>query len=600
MPSTRQLLTNTFAQAFQEQGFSQESAARWGEVSVSDRPDLAQFQCNGALGAAKSEKKNPRELAQKIVASLQANTSLAVRFQLSIAGPGFINIVLNDAYVSEVMNGLRADSRLGVDRIAHPRTVVIDFGGPNVAKAMHVGHLRSTIIGDSLCRIFRFVGDRVIGDNHLGDWGTPMGMVICELKREKPELPYFKSEPQPEFPKESPVTMEDLERLYPEGSKRFKEDPQFKSEVLRATDELQKGSRNYRALWQHFVDTTFRELNRDYASLGVKFDVWLGESFYEEKMPPMVKRLQDQGQAVMSEGAWVIPLISEQDPEIPPLILVKSGGGYLYHTSDLATVEYRVNELKADLALYAIDNRQALHLKQIFLAARKVGIAKGCELVHTGFGTMNGKDGKPFKTRDGGILKLKDVIAMVNEEARKRLSELGVDQKFPAEELDGIANKVGTATLKYADLKNNRTVDYVFDLERFAQFEGNTGPYLLYAAVRIKSILRKAREQGFEPGAVIEPNAAIAEQGNAERLLMLEMLKLPDVLARAYDAYEPHHLCDYGFNLSQVFNQFYQSCHILREENAERRASWLALCQLVHDQLILVLDLLGIQVPERM
>lgn len=596
MASLRKHLSQIFTQAFQDQGFSPEAAARWGEVSVSDRPDLAQFQCNGALGAAKSEKKNPRDLAQKIVASLQGNSVL--KAQLTIAGPGFINIILNDDYLSDMVDKLRGDARQGVDPVERARVVAIDFGGPNVAKAMHVGHLRSTIIGDSLCRIYRFLGDKVIGDNHLGDWGTPMGMVICELKREQPNLPYFKSETQAEFPKKSPVTMEDLERLYPQGSKRFKEDEAFKAEVLRTTDELQKGSVNYRALWQHFVDTTFRELNRDYAALDVKFDVWLGESFYEEKMPPMVKRLQEQGHAVMSEGAWVIPLTSEQDPEIPPLILVKSGGGYLYHTSDLATVEYRVNELKTDLALYVIDKRQALHLKQVFLAARKAGIARDCGLVHTGFGTMNGKDGKPFKTRDGGILKLKDVIAMVHEEARKRLSEMGVDQKFSPEELEAIAKRVGIATLKYADLKNNRTVDYVFDLERFAQFEGNTGPYLLYAAVRIKSILRKAREQGFEPGAVVAPSAG--EQGAAERLLMLEMLKLPDVLARAYEGYEPHHLCDYGFNLSQVFNSFYNACHILSESDASRRASWLALCELVHAQLVLVLDLLGIQVPEKM
>jgi arginyl-tRNA synthetase len=575
---------------------------RFGEVTLSDRPDLAQYQCNGALGAAKSQKKNPREVAQQVLNQVQAlapEKLPGLAMSLSLAGPGFINILFSDEALALVTQAAIQDPRSGISKNSKPKTVVIDLGGPNVAKAMHVGHLRSPIIGDSLVRIHRFLGDTVIADNHLGDWGTPMGMVICELKREKPDLPYFQPEPLSQYPKESPVTMEDLERLYPQASTRYKSDEAFAKDVLKATDELQQGRVGYRALWKHFVDVTIKEIERDFGRLGIHFDKWLGESFYEDKMPVMVDRLKKEGHAELSDGAWTIPLATEKEPELPPLILVKSGGGYLYHTSDLATVEYRAKELKADLALYVVDKRQSLHFKQVFLAAKKAGLARDCELIHAAFGTMNGKDGKPFKTRAGGTIKLKDLLEMVNDEAKKRLAEMGVDRNYAPEELSDIAHKVGIATLKYSDLKNNRVADYVFDLDRFSQFEGNTGPYLLYAAVRIKSILRKAAEQGFNPGPIL-PALAQTEAGKSERSLMLEMAKLPDIIDRAYQNSEPHHLCDYGFALSQAFNFFYKECHILREEDSARRASWLGLVKGVHDQLILVLGLLGIEVPERM
>jgi len=600
MPSLKTRLTRLFSSSFQQLGFD---GSRFGEVTVSDRPDLAQFQCNGALGAAKMEKKNPREVAQKVVdAVLAASRTQWVEgrelaeatMELSIAGPGFINSVVKDAALAEVVGGVARDPRCGVDPVASPRRVVVDLGVPNVAKAMHVGHLRSPIIGDSIVRLHRFLGDVVVADNHIGDWGTPMGMVICELKREKPGLPYFDAAFSEDFPRESPVTMEDLERLYPQASRRFKEDEAFAAEVLRATDELQKGRRGYKALWQHFVDVTVRDIERDFGKLGIRFDCWLGESFYEDKMPVMVESLKASGHAQLSDGAWIVSLATEKDPETPPLILVKSGGGFLYHTSDLATVEYRVNHFKADLCVYAVDKRQSLHFKQVFDVARRTGLAGKAELVHAAFGTMNGKDGKPFKTREGGVLKLKDLLKMIDDEAMKRLLEMGVDQHVPAGELADIAHKVGIATLKYADLKNNRVADYVFDLERFAQFEGNTGPYLQYAAVRIQSILRKAGEQSFAPGTILPASNV------AERALQLELLKLPDAIERAYRAEEPHHLADYGFALSQAFNFFYKECHILSEKDEARRASWLALCKLTHAQLVLALGLLGIEVPARM
>ncbi len=593
MESVRQQLTNVFTKAFHSKGID----AKFGSVTFSDRPDLAQFQCNGALGSAKAAKKNPRELAQEIIDFVKTEAERqwgADALQLSIAGPGFININLSDRLLAQFVQVQTKDERLGCPTVEKPRKVVIDYGGPNIAKGMHVGHLRSSIIGDSLVRLHRFLGDEVIGDNHVGDWGTQMGMLICELKRRQPALPYFDPNYQGEYPKESPVTLADLEEMYPTASKRYEADETFKNEVLRATDELQSGRRGYKALWQHFVNVTIADLTRDYEKLGIKFDMWLGESFYEDRMPAMVEELKTKGFTQVSEGALIIPLADENDPDMPPLILVKSGGGFLYHTSDLATCQYRAQVLKADLALNVVDKRQTLHFKQVFKAARLTGLGGNCEFVHLPFGTMNGTDGKPFKTRAGGVLKLKDLIQMINDEARKRLQELQTERPYTPDELEDIAAKVGIATLKYADLKHNRTADYVFDLEKFAKFEGHTGPYLLYATVRIKSIFRKAVAQGLQPGEIL-PAAK-----DSERKLQLELLRLPDVLFTAYRESEPHHICEYGFNLSQVFNTFYNECHILRESDPARQSSWLALSRLVHDHLELCLGLLGITVPEKM
>jgi len=594
METARRELTKLFSDIFSSKGFD----AKFGLVTVSNRPDLAQFQCNGALAGAKSAKRNPRELAQEVLAAAEAEGPKRFGqekpFTLSIAGAGFINVVLDDELLARFAREQASDTRLGCPPVAEPRTVVVDYGGPNVAKGMHVGHLRSAIIGDSVARLYRFFGDKVIGDNHVGDWGTQMGMLICELKTRKPTLPYFAADYTGDYPSESPVTLADLEEMYPLASKRYEADEAFKAEVLRATDELQSGRRGYKALWQQFVNVTVNDLIRDYEKLGIKFDTWLGESFYEERMPAMVEKLKASGVTQISDGALVIPLADEKDPEMPPLILVKSGGGFLYHTSDLATCEYRANHFKADLALAVVDNRQTLHFKQVFKAARLTGLAGQCEFVHLPFGTMNGTDGKPFKTRAGGVLKLKDVIQMINDEAKKRLHEIAHERPYTPEELEDIAAKVGVAALKYADLKHNRSADYVFDLEKMAKFEGHTGPYLLYATVRIKSILRKAEAQGLGPGRIIAPTQA------SERNLLLEMQRLPDILQTTYNEREPHHICEYGFNVSQVFNAFYADCHILREPDPARQASWLALSKLAHDNLELCLGLLGISIPEKM
>jgi arginyl-tRNA synthetase len=595
MKPLRILISDSAQRVFQDLGFE----SRWGAVTIADRPDLADFQCNGALGAAKQKGAKPRELAEQVVTSLRP--VLAQQFgdgeiELSIAGPGFINFKVGAGALARSISSLAGDHRCGVPVTPQPRRVVVDYGGPNVAKMMHVGHLRSSIIGDALVRIHRFQGDTVIGDNHLGDWGTQMGMLICEIRRNQPDLPYFKDGFSGPFPTEPPVSSEDLVQLYPVASKRYKEDPDFEKQALEATTRLQHGTHaGYRALWKHFVDCTVSELKRDFAALGIEFDTWYGESFYEDKMPPMVEDMKKRGIAVPSEGAWIVPLATEKEPDAPPLILVKSGGGFIYHTSDLATIQFRAKELKADLMLYAVDKRQSLHFKQVFTVAKMAGLSGHAEMFHASFGTMNGKDGKPFKTREGGVLKLRDLIEMVNAEARKRVAEVASDRGYSAQEMEDITLKVGIATLKYADLKNNRTADYVFDLERFSQLEGNTGPYLLYAAVRIKSILRKAADQGFRPSAQVQ-----SPRIDAERKLMLELARLPDVMARAYELREPHHLADFGFALAQAFNSFYKECHILTESDAGRRGGWLQLCQLVHDELVLCLDLLGIQVPARM
>lgn len=595
--SLRNHFSQLFSQAFLTVLPQSDQATRFGTISLADRPDLAHYQCNGALAASKALKKNPREVATAIQAAVTPLLDAAFgvgSIELSIAGPGFINLKLNDALIARTIDAQKEDPRLGCKKTDHPRKVVVDYGGPNVAKAMHVGHLRSSIIGDSIVRIYRFVGDHVIGDIHIGDWGTQMGMLICEIQAKSPTLPYFDKNFTGPYPKESPVTLAELGELYPAASARYKTDEDYKALVQKATSELQYGRPGYKALWQHFVNTTIIDLTQDFALLGITFDVWLGESFYEELMPKMIEELKQKGITQISEGALTIPIADEQNPEMPPVILVKSGGGYLYHTSDLATIQYRVDELKADLSLYVVDKRQSLHFKQVFKAAEQAQFGKKIELRHTPFGTMNGTDGKPFKTRSGGVLKLKDLIQMVTDEARKRLAEIEVDRGYSAQELESIAHKVGIATLRFADLKHNRVVDYVFDLDKFSRFEGHTGPYLLYATVRIKSILRKAAEQSLKPGKVLAPTHP------TERTLMLELLKLPDMIANAYNECEPHHLCDYGFNLSQAFNSFYKECHILRETDPARQASWLALCKIVHDQLSLVLDLLGISVPERM
>lgn len=579
-------LTQQMQGAFERCGFD----ASFAVVTVSDRPDLAQFQCNGALGIAKKLKKNPREVAQLII-DAAGEEQKEMRF--SIAGAGFINLHLSDAFLC---SRLRSGAAFVVPKPSRQLKIVLDYGGANIAKPLHVGHLRSALIGDCIKRLLRFVGHEVFGDIHMGDWGTQMGILICEMKRRKPGLTkvYLERKQFRNYPEKFPFTLNDLEQLYPEGSRRIKTDATAKKEALLATAELQRGHEGYLEMWKNIVRLSVESLKKEYTELDVEFDWWYGESRYHKRIEPMIHRLQAAGLAVESEGATVIPL---HEP-LPPLLLKKSDGAYLYSTTDLAAVEERMQVDRADLLLYVVDQRQQLHFDQVFVASVRAGFAEASQMRFLGFGTMNGTDGKPFRTRAGGVMKLGDLIEMMNRTARQRMEEGDVAQEYSAEEKTQIAKQVGIAALKFADLANTRESNYIFDVEKFSRFEGKTGPYVLYAAVRIQSILRKVGI-GVESGAASVEKLLPPSQ-DIERDLMLKLLLFPDVLQRTINMYAPHVLAEHVYELAQLFNQFYAQCHVLTEENAELRVHWLALLQLTQKQLVTGLELLGISVPERM
>jgi arginyl-tRNA synthetase len=572
--------------AFDRSGLPRE----YGRVTVSDRPDLAQFQCNGALVAAKAAKQNPRAIAERIVEAIAGNSIFR---DLSIAGPGFINLSLTDAFLGEWVGRIALDPRLGVPEKS-PETVVLDYGGPNIAKPMHVGHLRASIIGDAIRRLFAFAGDRAIGDVHMGDWGLPMGMLISEIEIRQPDLAYFDRNSAGPYPEQSPVTLAELEALYPQAAADCKADPERLERARLATAELQEGRAGYRALWQHFFDISVEAMKRDFAALGVHFDLWNGEACVDPLIAPMIGTMEKAGVVEHSEGALVVRVAEPDDKhEIPPLILRKSDGAVMYATTDLATIVDRVKSIDPDRMLYIVDQRQHLHFEQVFRAAIKAGLNGKAQLEHLGFGTMNGPDGKPFKTRTGGVMKLADLIRMTTEAAEARLAEAGIGKDYPADERAEIARMVGIAALKFADLSNHRIQNYVFDLDRFTRFEGKTGPYLLYAAVRVKSMLRKAEDQGDRPAAIVAPV-------EGERDLMLTLARLPEAIAGAYDGRAPNELCAFAYDLAQSFSGWYGNFHVLSEPDAEQRRGRLALADLALRQIVLVLGLLGIEVPERM
>jgi arginyl-tRNA synthetase len=563
-----------------------------GIVQVSDRPDLAQFHCNGALPAAKAAKANPRAIAEKIAARLKKD---ALFSKVEIAGPGFINLDVTDESLATSLGAMAKDTRLGAPETGTGKSVVIDFGGANVAKPMHVGHLRSSVIGDSLQRLFRANGWTVTSDVHLGDWGLQMGQLISEIEHRGTAPVYFDATFKDPYPAQSPVTMDDLEEIYPAASAACKADPVRLDEARKATAELQAGRPGYRALWEQFFAVSRVGLEREWGSLGVHFDLWKGEASVEPLIAPMIADLKARHIAEESEGALVIQVAKPDDKkEMPPLILVKSDGAVLYGTTDLATIVDRVKSQNPDLILYIVDQRQHLHFEQVYRAAEKAGLNGKAKLEHDGFGTMNGPDGKPFKTREGGVMKLFDLIAMVTDEAEKRLTEAGIGADYPPEERAATAKMVGVATLKFADLSNFRLTDYIFDLARFSKFEGKTGPYLQYAAVRMQSILRKA-----DPKDVASAERSILRTPE-DRALILKLLALPDAMIAAEDKRAPNILCDYAFNLAQAFSRFYSTHHILSEPDAALRGSWLGLCGLTLAVMTKVLDLLGIEIPPRM
>ncbi len=565
---------------------------KFGQVKPADRPDLAQFQCNGALAAAKVAKKNPRALAEAVIEQLSGRSEFR---DLTVAGPGFINITLTDSFLSTQARRLKSDENLGGWQTAIPEKVVMDYGGPNVAKPLHVGHLRAAIIGESLKRIFRFAGETVVGDVHLGDWGMPMGQLISELRKEQPDLVYFNEDNSGPFPSDPPVTLADLERLYPQASAACKADQTRAEEARVATFELQKGRAGYRALWQHFLTLSRSAIEREYADLGVTFDLWKGEADADHLIAEMAQNIRDKGLVEQSDGAEIVRVARDDDKkEIPPLILFKSDGSVLYGTTDLATIVDRKQSENPDRILYVVDQRQSLHFEQVFRASALAGIFPEDRLEHIGFGTMNGKDGKPFKTRDGGVLKLRHLIDQVTTRARERLAESGLGEGYGEDEVADIARKVGIAALKFADLSNTRTSDYIFDVDRFTAFEGKTGPYLLYAGVRVHSVLAKARAAGAgEPGDI-----ALATP--EERDLALVLLSFGQSIREAHSRRMPHILCDHAFVLAQAFSKFYAACRIVDEKDDVVRASRLSLVGVVGDQLHLTLELLGIEAPERM
>jgi len=600
MTDLRTVLGEAVGAAFAAEGVD----AGLARVTTSDRPDLADFQSNGALAAAKALKANPRELATRVAERLKNDARLA---SVEVAGPGFINLKLADAALSARAAEVASDpEHAGASLVASPRKVVIDFAGPNVAKPMHVGHLRSSIIGESLKRIFRFRGDSVWGDAHFGDWGFQMGLLIVAVGDEG-KADGFLVEGDGPFPMESPVTLEDLERLYPAAAALAKEDPAFRDRARKATAELQGGRPGYRALWAHFVAVSRTALEREFGALGVTFDLWNGESDADPVMAEMIAHLEATGLLVEDDGARVVHVAKPGEtrkkkladgsvieaPSPPPLLVISSEGSAMYGTTDLATILDRRKAIDPDLILYVVDERQAEHFEQVFRAAYLAGYAAEGSLDHLGFGTMNGPDGKPFKTRAGGVLKLHDLITMAVEKARERLREAHLGEDLTDAEFEAIAHKVAVAALKFADLSNSRTTSYVFDLDRFMSFEGKTGPYLLYQAVRIKSLLRKGADQGASPGPIV-----IAEP--AERDLALTLDAFSQAVSEAYDKRMPHVIAEHAYRLAQAFSKFYAACPVLVAPDQATRGSRLALSKAALDQLETALHLLGIETPERM
>ncbi|MFC5372436.1 arginine--tRNA ligase [Brevundimonas faecalis] len=600
MTDLKTSLSEAVGAAFAAEGVDKALA----RVTASDRPDLADFQSNGALAAAKALKANPRELAAKVAERLAADPRLA---SVEVAGPGFINLKLSNAALAQRAAKVAADEILAGASLSTPsRKVVIDYAGPNVAKPMHVGHLRSSIIGESLKRLFRFRGDTVWGDAHFGDWGFQMGLLITACGDEN-LADAFMAEGDGPFPADSPVTLEDLERLYPQAAAKAKEDPAFRDRARKATAELQGGRPGYRALWAHFVAVSRTALEREFGALDVTFDLWNGESDADPLMPEMLAHLKETGLLVEDDGAQVVHVAKPGEtrkkkladgsvieaPSPPPLLVVSSEGSAMYGTTDLATILDRKKSIAPDLILYVVDERQAEHFEQVFRAAYLAGYAPEKSLEHLGFGTMNGADGKPFKTRAGGVLKLHDLITMATDKARERLHEAKLGDDLPEAEFEDIARKVAVAALKFADLSNNRTTSYVFDLDRFMSFEGKTGPYLLYQAVRVKSLLRKAADQGvaFAPIVVAEP---------AERDLALTLDAFDAATADAYDKRSPNLIAEHAYRLAQSFSKFYAACPILVAPDEATKGSRLALAAASLHQLETALRLLGIETPERM
>ena len=589
------LITDEVTKAFTECGYD----AKYAKVTLSNRPDLCEYQCNGAMAAAKEYKKAPFMIADEVVEKLAANPIFAMAESVK---PGFLNLKIDEAYLADYVAKMQEDEgRFGCEKTEAPKTIMIDYGGPNVAKPLHVGHLRSAIIGESVKRIGKFMGHNVIGDVHLGDWGLQMGLIITELKLRRPELVYFDDTYTGEYPEEAPFTISELEEIYPTASKKSNEDEAYKEAAMQATFELQHGKRGYQALLKHILNVSVTDLKRNYANLNVSFELWKGESDAQPYIPDMVQKMKDDGFAYISDGALVVDVKEDTDTkEIPPCMILKSDGASLYNTTDLATMVWRMKDYNPDEIIYVVDKRQELYFTQVFRCARKTGIVKPeTELKFLGFGTMNGKDGRPFKTRDGGVMRLEHLISGINEEMLAKIQEnqktkenLGIS----TEEAENTAKMVALAAIKYGDLSNQASKDYIFDIDRFTSFEGNTGPYILYTIVRIKSILNKYHGLGKDDsGAVIE-----AAHSKSEKDLMLELSKFNAVMESAFEETAPHKICSYIYDLANAFNSFYHGTKIMSEENETVQKSYIRLLELTKSVLETCIDVLGFSAPERM
>ena len=577
------IITSKMQQAFADAGYD----AAFGRVTVSNRPDLCEYQCNGALSAAKQYKCAPIQIAQAVAAKLDAADYSMVEAVM----PGFINLKLSDAFLQNYLEAMRTAPDFGIVKSGQGKTVVVDYGGPNVAKPLHIGHLRSAIIGESIKRLYRFFGYNAIGDIHLGDWGLQMGLIISELQERQPDLCYFDPDYTGEYPTEPPFTISQLEEIYPAASAKKKEDAAFADKAHTATFELQQGRRGYRAIWQHIMNLSVADMTRIYNNLDVHFESWLGESDADPYIPAMVEDFKKKGLAVQSEGAWVIPVAEQTDKkEVPPCILVKSDGSAIYATTDLATMIQRMQDFHPDEMFYVTDKRQALHFEQVFRAAKKGGIVPAdFPLTHLGFGTMNGKDGKPFKTREGGVMRLEQLIQDMTDFVRAKVVENRIVED---DQVEATTAKIALAALKYGDLSNQPAKDYVFDMDRFAAFEGNTGPYILYTIVRIKSIL--AKYGAWENLPIQAPANPYAKD------LMLAITKFGPTLENAFKSAAPNLICAYIYELAGCVNKFYHETRILGEEDEAKKAGYIALIGLAKGILETCINLLGFSAPEKM
>lgn len=582
------LISNEMKQAFEAAGYDREL----GKVTVSNRPDLCEYQCNGAMAGAKLYKKAPIMIANDVADKC---TDSRVFAEVQAVAPGFLNLKIKGSFLADYLTQMEKEEKFGLEVPEKQKTIIVDYGGPNVAKPLHVGHLRSAVIGESVKRIARYIGHKVIGDIHMGDWGLQMGLVITEMKERYPDLVYFDESFDGEYPEEAPVTVTELEEIYPTASRKSKEDPAYKEKAMEATFKLQSGVKGYRALWKQIIKISVADMKRNYDNLNVTFDLWKGESDVHDVIPGMVDYMKKEGYAYISDGALVVDVKEDTDTkEIPPCMILKSDGASLYNTTDLATIMERMREYHPDQMIYLTDKRQDLYFEQVFRCARKTRLVdEDTELVHIGFGTVNGADGHAFKTRDGGVMRLEMLINEINEKMYQKIVE---SREVDEEEARNTAKIIALSAIKYGDLSNQASKDYIFDIDKFTSFEGDTGPYILYTIVRIKSILAKAKEQGEDL-----TNLTLKEADtDSQKALMMTIARFNAMMENAYDEVAPHKICAYIYDLANALNRFYHENRILAEEDETKKRSWLGLLILTKEILEACIDVLGFSAPERM